>query len=391
MSDPRRDRLIQEARARLNVPYGLPPGPGELDCSLYILEVCKAAGMPIRAGVRTAEQIRAVLVPIDFADVLPGDILTFEHTYDDPEPSAVGDGHVATHIGLSLGAATHKMLNALEPVSAETNIGTSYWQSKILSAGRLPQLEASVPSTDLPWGVDVASHQGAVDWAAVAAAGAAFSWTKATGGAWYTNPTFSANWHGMKAAGLARGCYHYAFEPSGQPLPGPGPEVEAEYFVGRVMAQGLEAGDLLALDLEEGNGNLGDWTSRFVQHVTMLVGFSPLVYTSAGFANGHGLASRPELGSAGLWLASWQDTMPAAPAPWDLVAFWQWTNATSVPGVSGPVDGDRFNGPADRIRLYGKPGTTPPPPPTPDPLAEVRLRLQTIRDQAEAALAALGE
>jgi cell wall-associated NlpC family hydrolase len=40
-----RDDIIREARARLGIPYGLPPGPGETDCSLYVLDVFKAAGI----------------------------------------------------------------------------------------------------------------------------------------------------------------------------------------------------------------------------------------------------------------------------------------------------------------------------------------------------------
>src|SRR5215471_17686854 len=115
------------------------------------------------------------------------------------------------------------------------------------------------PSTPYPMGIDVSSHQGLVDWAAVAAAGASFGFAKATGGAWYSNPYFEAAWHGMKAAGLKRGAYAYAFEPSGQSLPGPGPEAEADYFLSVVEPLGIEPGDMVVLDIEEGQGPLGQW------------------------------------------------------------------------------------------------------------------------------------
>jgi lysozyme len=358
-----RDDIIREARARLGIPYGLPPGPGETDCSLYVLDVFKAAGIPFPPGVRTAEQERQASIPIGWDDVLPGDLLYFEHTYE-PDEAPGPDGHVASHIGISLGAGTHRMLNAVEPVSTETNIGTTYWQGHLLEARRHPALVAAAPPAPaapggsmtvatMPRGVDVASYQGRPDWSAVAASGLTFAFTKATESVDYLNPTFGYNWSGIKGAGLARGAYHFA-QPDAN-----SPEAEADWFARHVLAL-LEAGDLLALDLEAGSGDLSDWTLRWLRRVEALVG-----YTSPGFAQAHNLARLPEIGQYGLWLANWQASLPTAPAPWDLVAFWQYSDAEQVPGIAGAVDGDRFNGPADRIRMYGKPGTAPAPVPVP--------------------------
>ena len=62
------------------------------------------------------------------------------------------------------------------------------------------------------------------------------------------------------------------------------------------------------------------------------------------------------LGEYGLWLASWgRSTMPPAPAPWQFVAFWQYSSTESVPGIPGEVDADYFNGPEQNIPLYGIP------------------------------------
>lgn len=378
----KRDDIIREARGRLGIPYGLPPGPGETDCSLYVRDVFEAVGLPFSPGVRVAEQERQDTVPIGWDEVLPGDLLYFEGTYDAGPPSA--DGHIASHIGISLGASTHRMLNAVEPASKETRIDTPYWQEHIFEARRHPALMTNqvenMPES-MPRGVDVASYQGNPDWAAVAASGIAFAFTKATEGTSYVNPTFARNWSEIKAHHMARGAYHFARPDANNP------EVEAEHFIGAVMAQGIETGDLLALDLEDGSGDLSSWTLRFLQHVKRLAGFDPLVYTSAGFANTHHLAALPEIGERGLWLASWQATLPAPPEPWGLVAFHQYTDSAQVPGIAGAVDGDRFNGPVDRIHLYGKPAGGTPPPPDPPPSQPVtRAELQAIYDQLGALL-----
>jgi lysozyme len=212
----------------------------------------------------------------------------------------------------------------------------------------------------LPAGIDVSSHQGQVDWAAVRQAGAAFSFTKATGGAWYTNPTLPQNWQGMLAAGLQRGAYHFAFETSGQPFPGPGPEAEAAYFLDAVMPLGLSRGDMLVLDLEQGAGDLGQWALRWLRQVEAFAGFPPLLYTRRSFAEAHGLTDVPELGRYLLWEAAYQPTMPPPYGPWAAITFWQFTDRATVPGVSTPVDGNWFNGAPADLPACGMPGGPPP-------------------------------
>lgn len=201
-----------------------------------------------------------------------------------------------------------------------------------------------------PWGIDIASYQGFPDMARVKAAGAEFVFVKATEGISYVNPTFSQCWKDIKLAGMYRGAYHYA-----NPDHNPGWQ-EAEFFHQTVMRLGgIEPGDILALDIEEGTGDLSTWTMEFMQHLATMAGFPPIIYTSRGFIDAHNLASAPSLGTYGLWLASWQVTMPPAPHPWNVVAFWQYSASGEVDGVDGPVDLDQFNGPADRIPLYGCP------------------------------------
>jgi hypothetical protein len=62
--------------------------------------------------------------------------------------------------------------------------------------------------------------------------------------------------------------------------------------------------------------------------------------------------------------------MPDPPAPWDTIAFWQYSSSGRVPGIDGDVDMNIFNGPSDRIVLYGKPGYEPAPIPEPVPPSE---------------------
>ncbi|MCW5879760.1 MAG: hypothetical protein KIS91_02325 [Anaerolineae bacterium] len=57
-------------------------------------------------------------------------------------------------------------------------------------------------------GIDVSKWQQGLDWAAVAQAGFAFAFVKATEGDDYTDPTFQTHWQAARDHGLLRGPYH---------------------------------------------------------------------------------------------------------------------------------------------------------------------------------------
>jgi GH25 family lysozyme M1 (1,4-beta-N-acetylmuramidase) len=203
-----------------------------------------------------------------------------------------------------------------------------------------------------PWGVDVASWQGQVDWASVAGAGCSFAWTKATEDDGYLNPTFAANWAGIASHGMVRGAYHFARPDAGDA----DPREEADYFCSAVLDQGLSPGDLLALDLEAGSGPLAHWTLAFMARCHERVGFDPLLYTGRWFIDDHQLSSEPRLAQYGLWLAAYQAEVPATPQPWASTLIWQFTSDGSVPGISGAVDCNRLLGPMETLTARGMPG-----------------------------------
>lgn len=215
---------------------------------------------------------------------------------------------------------------------------------------------------DLPRGIDVSNNNGQIDWGAVSRAGIQFAIIKLSEGTWFRDGWFVENWQWAKAFGLIRGAYHFA-RPSRSTA-----VAEADYFVDAfgLLGTSLEAGDLVALDLEDeaAAGDLSGWALAWLQRVEQRVGFKPLCYTSPGYAVAHQLGARPKIGQYGLWLASWGvPTPPPAPAPWDLVAIHQYAvgPAGSVPGVAGECDLNRYNGPIETLRLYGKPAAEEPP------------------------------
>lgn len=221
-----------------------------------------------------------------------------------------------------------------------------------------PASEGGGTAPTILGGIDVSSHQRSVDWTAVAAAGVRFGWTKATGGEWYDNPSFAEAWAGIKAAGLVRGAYHFAFETSGEP--GGDAVREADYFLAAISAVGgLEAGDLVCLDIEDGPDTaLGGWALAWCRRVEERTGTKPFVYTGRWFADPHQFDRTPELSAYPLWLAEYTTSEPAAPAPWSHLTMWQFTASGSVPGVAGDCDQNLYRGTAHDLAALGYQGGT---------------------------------
>lgn len=188
-------------------------------------------------------------------------------------------------------------------------------------------------------GIDAASYQGNVSWSRVKGAGLTFGFEKATEGTTYTNPYFAGNWANMKSAGIIRGAYHYGH-------PSTSATSQADYFVNTVKPV---SGDLqLALDIETTDG-LGpaavwSWVQAFIARIKYRTGRPGIIYT--GFYFWRDSVGNPTNNlNCPLWLAAYvSDPTPYVPRAWSTWSFWQYTSSGSVPGVSGAVDRDAWNG-----------------------------------------------
>jgi lysozyme len=187
-------------------------------------------------------------------------------------------------------------------------------------------------------GLDVSSAQGYPNWTAVKNSGKTFAFTKATEGTGYTNPFFATNWARMKAAGLIRGAYHYG-RPSVDPV------ASANRFCDVVRPT---HGDLqMALDIETADGRspaqVRNWIVAFINQTRARTGRPGIIYT--GFYFWRDQAGNGSNLSCPLWLAAYvANPAPYVPRAWSNWTFWQYTQSGGVPGVSGPVDRDAFNG-----------------------------------------------
>ncbi len=201
-------------------------------------------------------------------------------------------------------------------------------------------------------GIDVSNWQRQIDWIAVAGTGNSFVFAKATEGTTFTDLTFPLNRSGSTVLGMRFGAYHM-----GRPAGGSDAAVvasataQADYFLS--VATPLKGELLPVLDVEYDGGlsvpRLSLWVQTWLGQVVARTGLKPIVYVSPSFWKTK-LGDSPVVAAAGhkLWIAHWTAAaLPILPgASWGGLgwSFWQWSNCQKIPGITGCVDGDRFNG-----------------------------------------------
>lgn len=196
-------------------------------------------------------------------------------------------------------------------------------------------------------GIDVSHYNGNIDWHSVKSDDKYFVSIKATEGVSYSSAFyFTDNIHPARDAGLIAGGFHFFVgTDSGKD--------QAEYFL---KVADPKPGDLLPmLDVEQTNGasdqQMADGMAEWMEVVERAVGKKPFIYVSASFwsqiGNPKGFEDNP------LWVAEYTSApSPKLPMGWHLYTIWQHSEASSVNGISGNVDADKFNGGLDQLDIF---------------------------------------
>ena len=206
--------------------------------------------------------------------------------------------------------------------------------------------DARVCATSHTYGIDVSQWQGTINWAQVKAAGKQFAVIRVSDGTGHIDPTFATNWRNAKAAGVAVGAYQF-FEP------GQDATAQADLLVSQLSSVGYGAGDLPPVIDVEVTGGVSDATvasrvNTWIARVKSRTGRLPALYTSPGFWSGLGNPTPPLLPY--IWVAHWGVDCPTLPPAWGRLRLWQYSSTGSVPGISGHVDLDQYNGTLAELR-----------------------------------------
>jgi GH25 family lysozyme M1 (1,4-beta-N-acetylmuramidase) len=203
-------------------------------------------------------------------------------------------------------------------------------------------------------GLDVSSHQSAVNWTTQYNMGARFAYVKATEGTTYQNPIFGPQYGGAEGAGMIRGAYHFA-------LPNvSAASVQADYFVnngGGWTGDGKTMPPLLDIEYNPypslGNtcynmsqAAMVNWIAAFSNRVLARTGRLPMIYTTTDWwtqctGNSGAFSRQP------LHLASYSRYVGSMPNGWGTYSVWQYSS-------TGPFAGDSnaWNGTLDTLRKF---------------------------------------
>jgi GH25 family lysozyme M1 (1,4-beta-N-acetylmuramidase) len=258
------------------------------------------------------------------------------------------------------------------PAVATTHVSSSGPVDSNLGANHSMQIPGQAGPTGSPaqqqavisgahQGIDVSNHQGTIDWTQVAAKGIQFALIKATEGDYFTDSFAIANIANAKAAGLSVLAYAFGIPNGGSPLPdgspspySPSPVVQADDMVNFLGADASTVPLLLDIEFNPNpNTNtcyglsqaaMVTWISQFEAEIQKKTGRLPLIYTSPSWwqqctGGSTGFSQTP------LWVPDYSTThtSPVLVAGWTNWAFWQYTSAGTVAGISGNVDLDQLN------------------------------------------------
>ena len=192
-------------------------------------------------------------------------------------------------------------------------------------------------------GVDVSKYQGDIDWQQVKAGGTRFAYIKATEGADHVDQKFYQNWDGARAAGVARGAYHFVFWCRS-------PAQEMANFKRIVPVERDALPPVLDVEATPTSQTCKRRIVRedairemraMLHEMERHYGKKPVIYTTVDFYEA--VLNPNELSEYPIWVRSTKHSphVRYGERKW---AFWQYQSDGRVPGIRGNVDRNAFHG-----------------------------------------------
>jgi GH25 family lysozyme M1 (1,4-beta-N-acetylmuramidase) len=206
--------------------------------------------------------------------------------------------------------------------------------------------------------VDLSHHNPTPNWAALKAGGIVGVILKATEGTSYVDPTFAQRRIDAEAAGLIVSSYHFYHGNA---------SAEMNHYLTTVVPR---TGERLVIDHEDSAASLKSLEDAVKYLRNAVPDCEITVYSGHLIKDQLGSKTSPVLAeNTSLWIA--QYTSAAAPSwpkqVWPAWSLWQFTDKATVPGISAPVDGNRFNGSAENAKKWLGRASGMEPEPAPEP------------------------
>lgn len=199
--------------------------------------------------------------------------------------------------------------------------------------------------------VDISHHQGDVDFNKLKGAGVLGVILKASQGSMYKDDRYDGYVKAARAAGLMVAAYHFLVT---------GTDVKAQ-MAWFLACANLPEGSRLVIDFETNTDGKGPSIRELEDCVRYMINeagdrYEITVYGANGYLGAMLNGDRNEILAeyTSLWVASYttasSPTMGGLKGTWPVWSLWQYSDKGSKPGVSGPVDVNRWNGSVNALR-----------------------------------------
>jgi lysozyme len=203
--------------------------------------------------------------------------------------------------------------------------------------------------------IDLSHHNPEPDWDALRDGGVVGVIHKATQGTSFVDEEFAGRRERAVDAGIAFLSYHY--------LEGGDIQAQMQHYLDVVKPV---PGERLAID-HEADATLDELVEAVIFLLAQRQNYQVTVYS--GHLIKEQLGDNHNLVLAlctSLWIAQYGPEPEWPSGTWSTWSLWQWTDEETVPGISAPVDGDRWNGSDEALLKWLAPAGSAPGP-TPEP------------------------
>lgn len=214
--------------------------------------------------------------------------------------------------------------------------------------------------SSLVYGIDVSHHNGLINWNKVPFNQISFVYCKASQGRSFKDSLMATYFNELQRLHILRGAYHFFT------FMGVSAKEQANNFLSAKIDWNSEEVLPPVLDTEwqQSPGlnqyildnrkacvrKISDWLA-IVEEKTAR---KPFIYTNAFFWKDY-LNDPEEFEDYPLWVASYRKDFPVLPTAWKKYVFWQFTESASIPGITGNVDKNIFNGNIPDLKKLGLP------------------------------------